>query len=48
MVRIAEEQTFPFDLKVPNAASRKALAELEQGKGKRFADADTLFKDLGI
>ncbi|MGH8224620.1 MAG: type II toxin-antitoxin system RelB/DinJ family antitoxin [Gammaproteobacteria bacterium] len=48
MVRIAEEQRFPFELRVPNAATRKAIAELEQGKGKRFATAKTLFNDLGL
>lgn len=48
MVRIAEEQRFPFDVKVPNAATRKAISELEQGKGKRFKSARALFKDLGL
>lgn len=31
-----------------NAATIAAMEELEQGKGKRFASADALFKDLGI
>jgi DNA-damage-inducible protein J len=33
----------PFEVKVPNAATRRAMAELEQGKGKRFDSADALF-----
>ena len=32
----------------PNAATIAAMEELEQGKGKRFASADALFKELGI
>jgi DNA-damage-inducible protein J len=48
MVRIAEEQRLPFDIKVPNAATRQAMAELEAGKGKRFDSADALLKDLGL
>ena len=48
MVRIAEEQRFPFDVKVPNAATRKAISELNQGKGKRFKSTRELFKDLDI
>ncbi|MGB9428620.1 MAG: type II toxin-antitoxin system RelB/DinJ family antitoxin [Gammaproteobacteria bacterium] len=48
MVRIAEEQRFPFDLRVPNATTRKAMAELERGKGKRFKNPKSLFKDLGL
>lgn len=48
MVRIAEEKRLPFDVKVPNAASVAAMAELDAGKGKRFATADALFDDLGI
>lgn len=48
LVRVAADKEFPFPVKVPNATTRKAMAELEQGKGKRFASADELFKDLGI
>jgi DNA-damage-inducible protein J len=35
-------------VKVPNATTRKAMAELERGKGKRFASAKELFEDLDI
>ncbi|MBN9549412.1 MAG: type II toxin-antitoxin system RelB/DinJ family antitoxin [Alphaproteobacteria bacterium] len=48
LVRVAADKEFPFPVKVPNATTRKALAELEKGKGKRFASADELFKDLEI
>ncbi|MEJ7804620.1 MAG: type II toxin-antitoxin system RelB/DinJ family antitoxin [Telluria sp.] len=48
LVRVAADRAFPFAVKVPNATTRKAMAELEQGKGKRFKSAEALFKDLGI
>ena len=48
MVRIAADKALPFPVKAPNAATRKAMAELEQGKGKRFATAEDLFSDLGL
>jgi DNA-damage-inducible protein J len=48
MHRIAEEKALPFDVKVPNAASLGAMAELEAGRGKRLATAEALFDDLGI
>ena len=44
----ARLRRLPFEAKVPNAATRRAMAELEQGKGKRFESADALFEDLGI
>ena len=34
MLRIADEQRLPFEVKVPNAATRRAMKELERGKGK--------------
>lgn len=48
LMRVAEEGRVPFDLEVPNAATRRAMAELGAGKGKTFDSADALFKDLGI
>ncbi len=46
MVRVAEEQQIPFDVKVPNQTTRAAIAELEAGKGKRFKSVDALMADL--
>jgi DNA-damage-inducible protein J len=46
MLRIADERRLPFDVKVPNATTLKAIAELEAGKGKRFASVDDLMADL--
>ena len=48
MLRIADEQRLPFEVKVPNAATRRAMTELEQGKGTRFDSPEALFEDLGI
>jgi DNA-damage-inducible protein J len=47
-LRVAEEGRLPFDVAIPNRTTRKAMAELEAGKGRRSNDADALFKDLGI
>ncbi len=46
MMRIADEQRLPFEVKVPNAKTRKAIADLQAGKGKRFASVDALMADL--
>ena len=46
MLRVADERRLPFEVKVPNAKTRKAIAELEAGKGKRFASVDELMTDL--
>jgi DNA-damage-inducible protein J len=48
MLRIADEQRLPFEVKVPNQHTRRAMAELEQGKAKRFDSPEALFEDLGI
>lgn len=46
MMRIADERRLPFEVRVPSAKTRKAIAELESGKGKRFADIEALMADL--
>jgi DNA-damage-inducible protein J len=46
MLRIADEHRLPFEVKAPNAATREAIAELEAGKGKKFASVDELMADL--
>ena len=47
--RIAADQAFPLELKVPNAATRAAMAEgeaiLKAGKF-RFANAEDMFASL--
>ena len=47
--RIAVDQAFPLELKVPNARTRRAMAESEEmmRQGKlRFASADEMFAEL--
>jgi DNA-damage-inducible protein J len=46
MLRIADERRLPFEVKVPNATTRRAIAELEAGKGKRFDSVEALMADL--
>jgi DNA-damage-inducible protein J len=46
MMRIADERRLPFEVKAPNATTRKAIAELEGGKGKSFESVDALMADL--
>ena len=47
--RIAAEQAFPLELKVPNAGTRAAMAEAEEilkaGRA-RFATVEDMFADL--
>jgi len=45
MLRIADERRLPFEI-TPNANTRKAITELEAGKGKRFHSVDALMADL--
>jgi DNA-damage-inducible protein J len=48
LVRVAAEKALPFEVRVPNAATVKAMQAADRGKGKRFKSASALFKDLGI
>jgi DNA-damage-inducible protein J len=47
LVRVAAEKALPFDVKVPNATTVKAMRAADRGEGKRFKSADALLKDLG-
>jgi DNA-damage-inducible protein J len=48
MLRVADERRLPFEVRTPNAESIRAMRELDQGKGKRFAGKEALFKELGL
>ena len=48
LVRVVAEKALPFDVKIPNATTVKAMRAADQGKGKRLKSAGALFKDLGI
>ncbi|MNC06410.1 RelB antitoxin [compost metagenome] len=45
-LHIADECHLPFKEKVPNATTRKAIAELEADKSKSFIGVDALMADL--
>ena len=36
----------PFEVKLPNAQTKKALKELDEKKGETFSSVDALFDDL--
>ncbi len=46
LLRIANEQRLPFEIKAPSASSRQALAEIEAGQVQRFGSVDELMADL--
>lgn len=46
MLRVADEKRLPFEVKVPNATTRRAIAELETGKGKRVKSVKALMAAL--
>ncbi len=48
MLRIAEEQKLPFDVKVPTKATAEAIKDLDEGKGEEFSTPEALFSSLGI
>ncbi len=48
LVRVAAEKAIPFEVKVPNATTVRAIQSLERGKGKRVNSVEALFKDLEI
>jgi DNA-damage-inducible protein J len=47
LVRVAAEKALPFEIKVPNTATRKAMEAADRGQGKRYKSVHALFKDLG-
>ncbi len=47
LLRVAEEKRLPFAVQAPNATTLKAMKELDEGKGKRFASAEELLEDIG-
>ena len=38
----------PFDLRIPNEKTMRAIENSRAGKGRKFPGADDLFEDLGI
>ena len=46
MLRIADERRLPFEVKVPNLMTRKAISDLEADKDMKFSNINALMKDL--
>lgn len=46
LTRVAVEQALPFDLRVPNAKTAKAMKEARRGKLPKFATTAELLADL--
>lgn len=46
LVRVAKDKALPFEVKVPNAQTRAAIAELEAGKGERFESVAALMAGM--
>jgi len=48
LVRVAAEEALPFEIRVPNATTVKAMQAADRKEGKRFKSPEALFEDLGI
>jgi DNA-damage-inducible protein J len=48
LLRVAVEKALPFEVRIPNAVTVRAMKAADKGKGKRFRTPEEAFKDLGI
>ena len=46
LIRVADERCLPFAVKVPNATTRRAIEELETGKGQKFTSVAEMMAAL--
>src|SRR4051812_40121775 len=46
--QVALRQGLPFEVKIPNAETRKAMRDADAGKGTAYASAEEMFERLGI
>jgi len=46
LVRVATEKAFPFEIKVPNAETRRAMQEAREGHVSRHETVSDLLDDL--
>lgn len=44
--QISLQKGLPFDVKIPNKTTRKAMQEARTGRTKKFASASDLMRDL--
>jgi len=45
---VVAEKALPFDIKIPNATTIKAMKAVDRGNVRRYPNAEALLKDLGI
>ncbi|HEY6390697.1 MAG TPA: type II toxin-antitoxin system RelB/DinJ family antitoxin [Bryobacteraceae bacterium] len=48
LVRVVAEKALPFEVKVPNVTTVKAMRAADRGKGRRLNSSSAMFKNLGI
>lgn len=46
MIRVADERRLPFTIKAPKEKTKRAIADLEAGKGVKFTSINDLMADL--
>jgi len=46
--QVIAQHGLPFELRVPNAKTMKAIEDSRQGKGKKISTTKELYDDLGI
>lgn len=44
--RVKMERGIPFEVKIPNAETRKAIEELESGKGEKYNSIEEMIESL--
>ena len=48
LVRVVAEKALPFEVRMPNATTVRAMKAADRGAGKRYKSADSLIRDLDI
>lgn len=48
LVRVAAEKAMPFEVRVPNAITVKAIRAADRGEGKRYKSVEELLQNLGV
>ncbi len=46
--QIIAQKGLPFELKIPNKKTMKAIENSREGKGKKISNSEALFQDLEI
>jgi len=46
--QIIAYRDLPFDVRIPNQETIKAMHDAREGKGKRYDNVESVFKDCGL